>query len=69
MKVIHRDIKPENLLISQEDNLKLADFGVSFLIENEGGNDQISNTVGTKAFLCPEAWESHLSSYKKNYYI
>ena len=58
VKVIHRDIKPENILISEDDNVKLADFGVSFLIENEAGSDQISNTVGTKAYLSPEAWES-----------
>lgn len=57
VKVIHRDIKPENILISEDDNVKLADFGVSFLINNEG-TDQISNTVGTKAYLSPEAWES-----------
>jgi len=54
--VIHRDIKPENILISADDHVKLADFGVSFLIEN--GSDSLSTTVGTKAYLSPEAWES-----------
>lgn len=33
-RVIHRDIKPENILIDENDNIKLADFGVSSMMEN-----------------------------------
>lgn len=33
--VIHRDIKPENLLVSMDKVLKIADFGVSHIMENE----------------------------------
>mgnify|MGYP001170232470 FL=1 len=54
--VIHRDIKPENLLIDHEDNLKISDFGVSHIMENEN-NDHLKSNAGTKYFLPPEAFK------------
>jgi len=52
--VVHRDIKPENLLISENDVLKLSDFGISEIVED--GSDSLSNNAGTKFFMAPEAW-------------
>jgi len=52
-RVLHRDIKPENLLVSKEGALKLADFGVSQHLSDEG-DDMISKSAGTPAFMAPE---------------
>jgi [calcium/calmodulin-dependent protein kinase] kinase len=46
--VIHRDIKPENILIAENNRIKLADFGVSFIMEN--GQDDIKTTAGSNFF-------------------
>lgn len=40
--VIHRDIKPENLLVNESNVLKIADFGVSHIMD-EGGDKKISS--------------------------
>jgi [calcium/calmodulin-dependent protein kinase] kinase len=50
--VVHRDIKPENLLIDENDRVKIADFGVSFIMEN--GSDEIHTTAGSDYFFSPE---------------
>lgn len=54
-EIVHRDIKPENLLISEDDVLKVSDFGISAIVEQ--GNDKLEDNAGTKYYLAPEAWE------------
>lgn len=52
-KIIHRDVKPSNLLVAEDGHIKIADFGVSN--QFEGTDALLSSTVGTPAFLAPEA--------------
>ena len=35
VQIFHRDIKPDNILIDNEDNIKLTDFGVSHSFEDK----------------------------------
>ncbi|NP_001026680.2 maternal embryonic leucine zipper kinase [Gallus gallus] len=49
----HRDLKPENLLIDEEHNLKLIDFGLC--AKPKGGLDYRLNTCcGSPAYAAPE---------------
>ncbi|MCB1581480.1 MAG: protein kinase [Xanthomonadales bacterium] len=52
--VIHRDIKPSNLLISQSGELRVVDFGIAKLIEQEQVNDQNTILALTPSYASPE---------------
>lgn len=47
VNVVHRDIKPDNLLIDGGDHLKIADFGVALIFDED---DDIENNSGTKVY-------------------
>lgn len=49
---MHRDIKPENLLLSEEYEVKLADFGLAI---NTDAQAPISR-VGTLDYMAPEVF-------------
>lgn len=53
--IIHRDLKPSNLLISRDRTIKISDFGVSLILENNANDDkELGKTMGTPAFFAPE---------------
>ncbi|KAJ3526705.1 hypothetical protein NM208_g11060 [Fusarium decemcellulare] len=56
--VIHRDIKPDNLLLSDDDVLKVVDFGVSEMFEKPE-NMRTAKSAGSPAFLPPELCGKH----------
>ncbi len=52
--VVHRDIKPANLLLDQDGELHITDFGVARLMETGGGMTRTGDVVGTPAYMSPE---------------
>lgn len=52
--VYHRDLKPENLLLDDEGNLKVSDFGLSALAETKRQDGLLHTSCGTPAYVAPE---------------
>ncbi|KAI6705405.1 hypothetical protein NL676_008367 [Syzygium grande] len=52
--VYHRDIKPENLLLDENGDLKVSDFGLSALCESQRQDGLLHTTCGTPAYVAPE---------------
>ncbi|MDO8311380.1 MAG: serine/threonine-protein kinase [Sideroxyarcus sp.] len=63
--IIHRDIKPANILIRDESDIKISDFGAAF-IENQQ-TTQVSG-VGSPAFMSPEQIREQTLTHQTDIY-
>lgn len=55
--IIHRDIKPSNIMIDQDGNAFLTDFGIARLMESTDSTHGLTQTgyaVGTPGYMSPE---------------
>ncbi|KAK3206016.1 hypothetical protein Dsin_020062 [Dipteronia sinensis] len=50
--VVHGDIKPDNLLVTRTGTVKIGDFSVSQVFEDD--NDELRRSPGTPVFTAPE---------------
>ena len=50
--MVYRDLKPENILLDSQGHIKLTDFGLSKILENE--DDKAYTVCGTPQYLVPE---------------
>jgi eukaryotic-like serine/threonine-protein kinase len=52
--VIHGDVKPANVLITNDGQVKLTDFGMARLTSHDSGDTSLR---GTPAYWCPEQFQ------------
>lgn len=52
--IIHRDIKPANIMVAEDGNYKLGDFGVAKTLEGTSGGTK----TGTYNFMAPEVYNN-----------
>ena len=49
--IAHRDLKPENLLLDQDNNIKISDFGLSRYVNKQG---LVDTPCGSPCYASPE---------------
>jgi len=53
--IIHRDIKPSNILLTEEGTVKVADFGIARIIEEDDlAGGEPGEIVGSARYMSPE---------------
>jgi hypothetical protein len=63
--VVHRDLKPANVMIDENGNARITDFGLAGLAEEFRGDELIA---GTPAYMSPEQLEGKEQTVKSDIY-
>ena len=62
LHVIHRDIKPQNIFLTKNGIIKIGDFGISKILNQNHRNAKTH--IGTPLYMAPEVIESKKYDYK-----
>jgi len=67
--IVHRDIKPENILLDEDSNAYLADFGIAQILRNvQDGEDDMFSGMGSPAYASPEQISGNSTSTLSDIY-
>uniref|UniRef100_A0ACD5U723 Uncharacterized protein n=1 Tax=Avena sativa TaxID=4498 RepID=A0ACD5U723_AVESA len=55
MRIIHRDLKPNNILLADDMDPKIADFGLARLLGEGHTHTKTARAAGTLGYMAPEA--------------
>ncbi|MFC2142152.1 protein kinase [Acidobacteriota bacterium] len=65
--VVHRDLKPQNIMINENGQAKIMDFGIARSIE-AGGMTQTGVMIGTPDYMSPEQAEGREADERSDIY-
>lgn len=66
--IIHRDIKPQNIFYGSDEIVKLADFGISIVLNASLNINENKRVVGTAQYLAPELVRGKKPSFQSDIY-
>lgn len=52
--VVHRDIKPKNIMLTQDNEVKICDFGLALITSADVNDTQVMGRLGSPRYMSPE---------------
>ncbi|PJF31190.1 MAG: hypothetical protein CUN51_04800 [Candidatus Thermofonsia Clade 1 bacterium] len=66
--IIHRDLKPDNVLLDQQQNAFLTDFGIAKMLGDTSNRTRTGMVMGTPAYMAPELWQGQPADARADIY-
>ena len=66
--VVHRDIKPGNVMLTDDGQVKVTDFGIAQAVSTEEGLTMAGSVMGTAAYFSPEQAEGAVVDGRSDVY-